>query len=725
MNTALFHEGPYRGEIAAALDTPELRIWLSDLGRRTAAASATKGQGGARVYSMDAPVDAAPLPLLIKAQGRLPFLKNLDARRRGTAAQRAWRVALRLAERGVGTPEPVAWVERWDGSRSEESYFITRRLEPVTNFRDELRHLLRHDPDAGRVLGLLEAIAPVVRAMHDAGVQHRDLGNQNILLQRGAGGEWAGVYLIDLNRALISDTPLSNRQRALDMARLYLPTDLLRVFCEMYFGSRAPADFTAALRGARRRFRLHSLSRQIRHPIRQARVRRDPARRQVYPPPRDIWLWDEKSAQPVNGWARKERNKLYPISNHALIAGTMLKSALRIRREYGDILPAVFKEQVAMKGRWGMSVEPRPATWAQERALLPSGSRAPLLIRLYRHKGARQWDFAVQAGRELAADGHPVGFALCQDRRALLEPAAWAAMCERIVPQVAPFADWIEAGHAINRVKWGLWSLREYRCLVEPMQDLKASFPNLRLMGPAGIDFEYPQVLAALSALPSGFRFDALSHHLYVDRRGAPENPQGRFASLEKFVLARAVARASGKCEDRLIVSEVNWPLADTGVYSPVCSPYLHPGQRVGAPNVGEDTYARFMIRYLLQAACSGFVERVYWWRLAAHGFGLVDEQSDPWRLRPAYHAWVHLVNLLGEAKFLRNISSGVFDYIHLFERPDGELLAVGYAWRDSEKTEIPFTCGRAERMDGAPLDGIPDRLAPDPVYFRQVRLAK
>lgn len=719
MNARSFQGGAYRGEIAPAFDTPELRTWLSEIDRHLAAASAAKGQGGARVYVVDAP---AGLSALVKAQPRLPLLKNLDARRRGTAAQRAWRVALHLAERGIGTPDPVAWVERWTGGRCDASAFITRRLEPVTNFRDELQHLLRHDPDAGRVMDLLAAIAPVVRAMHDAGVQHRDLGNQNILLQRGAGGQWAGVFLIDLNRALISGAPLDDRARALDLARLYLPTDLLRVFCEMYFGARAPTAFTAALRAARRRFRLHSLSRQIRHPIRQAQVRRDPARRQVYPPPRDIWLWDEKSAQPINAWARKERNRLYPFSNHTLIAGAMLKSAFRIRREYDDILPTLFKEPIDLQGRWGMSVEPRPATWEKERALLLPHARVPLLIRVYRQKGTRQWDFAVQTGRELAAAGHRVGFAFCQDRRAILEPSAWAAMCERVCPQVAPFADWIEVGHAVNRVKWGIWDLRDYRRLIEPMQDLKASFPGLRLMGPAGIDFEYPQALAALSALPAGFRFDALSHHLYVDRRGAPENPQGRFASLEKFALARAMARASGRCEDRLIVSEVNWPLADTGVYSPVCSPYLYPGQRVGAPNVGEDTYARFMIRYLLQAACSGFVERVYWWRLAAHGFGLVDELADPWRLRPAYHAWARLLEVLGDATFVGNLPAGIFAYLHLFQRPDGEKVAVGYAWRDPEKSEIPLTCARVEQMDGTPLDAIPAHLVPSPLYFRGVQ---
>jgi len=37
----------------------------------------------------------------------------------------------------------------------------------------------------------------------------------------------------------------------------------------------------------------------------------------------------------------------------------------------------------------------------------------------------------------------------------------------------------------------------------------------------------------------------ALSHCLYVDRRGAPENPQDGFGAPEKFTLGRAVARAT------------------------------------------------------------------------------------------------------------------------------------------------------------------------------------
>ena len=294
-------------------------------------------------------------------------------------------------------------------------------------------------------------------------------------------------------------------------------------------------------------------------------------------------------------------------------------------------------------------------------------------------------------------------------------------MCERVIPELASFADWVEVGHAINRVKWGLWNLRDYRKLLDPVLALKAAYPGLKWMGPAGIDFEYPHALGALASVPRDFSFDALSHHLYVDRRGAPENRQGRFASVEKFALARAMARASGVCADRLIVSEVNWPLSDTGVYSPVCSPYLYPGQIVGAPNVGERDYARFMVRYLLQAACSGMVERVYWWRLAAHGFGLVDERAESWRARPAYHAWMRLIDVLGNATFLGNLPVGDAAYLHHFRRADGEAVGVGYSWADAARVEVSIECERAEAMDGSVLDYVPRQLSSEPIYFRGV----
>jgi hypothetical protein len=486
----------------------------------------------------------------------------------------------------------------------------------------------------------------------------------------------------------------------------------------MYFQDRAPADFLAAEKRIRARFAWHSRTRIWRHPLRQRRLRRtmDPLKK--YPLPTEVWIWDEKSAQPINAEISKVRNRYHPRSTLSLLLRAALPALPAVYRAYRALRAEAFGAPVALAQRWALAVEPRPATWETERGWLQQAGPVPVLIRFYRHKGTRQWDFALRAVRELKAAGHAVSVALVQDRRSVLEPAAWTAMAERVVPQLDGLAEWIEVGHAINRVKWGLWDLADYRKLVEPLAELRAAFPSLRLMGPAGIDFEYLHVLGALKVLPRGFRFDALSHHLYVDRRGAPEIPQGRFAALEKFALARAIARTSPACEDRLIVSEVNWPILGTHEWSPVGSPYTHPGQVLGPPNVTAGDYADYMVRYLLQAACSGLVERVYWWRLAAHGFGLVDENASPWQPRPAWAAFLQLLRALGEATFVRNLPAPERSWVHLFKRPDGEQVAVASTWGTVPSWKPEFAWDRVESVTGEPAA---PGLSGSPRYYRGV----
>jgi hypothetical protein len=239
------------------------------------------------------------------------------------------------------------------------------------------------------------------------------------------------------------------------------------------------------------------------------------------------------------------------------------------------------------------------------------------------------------------------------------------------------------------------------RRLLSPLPELRSAFSGVRFMGPAGIDFELPYVAAALDCLPAGSAFDALSHHLYVDRRGAPENRQGRFDTLRKCALTRAVAAASPAAADRVVVSEVNWPLRDTGVYSPVNSPYDTPGPRRNDPSVTEEEYARYMIRYLLIALTSGLVDRVYWWRLAAHGFGLMDDRVEPWRRRPAFAALATFLGVLGDATFTAYQSPEQHIHFYTFTQPDGRKVAVGYTTGATAPTAFPFPAEAVLDGDG------------------------
>ncbi len=217
-------------------------------------------------------------------------------------------------------------------------------------------------------------------------------------------------------------------------------------------------------------------------------------------------------------------------------------------------------------------------------------------------------------------------------------------------------------------------------------------------------------------------RFGALTHHLYVDRRGSPETPQGRFAALEKFALARALA---GRAGDRLIVTEFNWPLEGTGVFSPVGAPYVSPGVRHNDPSVSEQEAAAYLLRYVLIAICSGLVERVFWWRLAAFGYGLVDDSAADWRERPSFRVLEVLLARLDTSEFTeRSVAAaspvGTEGILYRFEMPGGRHWWMAYTVAGSCRIPVPPGVTQATTAFGdvLVLDGACVELGMMPVYL-------
>ena len=698
--------GPFRGRVAGDWRSSDLLLALvriPALINSDEAEVLTSGRN--RNVKIDLVCKRQTLTVVVKAFRRPSLLKNaIDRRFRGSKARRTWLAAVHLAEAGVGTPEPVAFLERWVEERLVESYVVTIFQEGVTSFTQELNHLFRHEPECAKLMELMESVAVAVRAMHDAGFQHNDLGNQNVLLRRQGDAVWGDIQFIDLNRGRIRDS-LTPPQRARDISRLYLPSDFLRVFKEMYWDMVPPEEFQTWEQRYRKGYAWHSRTRRLRHPIRESRKRKSPADPPAYPSEPDLWIWDERSGQAQTTLLSKDRKRYYPFDRLWGSITSTLKAVVPVWREYRSLRETAYGAPVVMKKRIGVAIEPTPGRFDRQFALLSQLGPIPVFVRFYHHRSHDERDAAVAAVQKLHEAGHTVSIALVQDRKAVKDAASWRAFADDVLERVGPLGDSVEIGHAINRVKWGTWDLAEYQQLVAGVSVLRAKYPELTLTGPSVIDFEYPYVLAALDRLPSGFRFCALSHHLYVDRRGAPENRQGRFSSLEKFVLARAIARWSAHCEDRLVVSEVNWPIEGTGVYSPVGSPYVSPGPRFGDPSVSEDDYADFMVRYLLIALCSGMVERVYWWRLVAYGYGLVDDSNDEqWRERPAFDALKTLLKWVGDATFeSRHELNGDGAVGFAFKREDGSQFCVAYTPKGVCEVELPAG-GKQVKLSGRPV---------------------
>jgi tRNA A-37 threonylcarbamoyl transferase component Bud32 len=636
------------------------------------------------------PLGAADVPVAIKSFSRGSWLKDRYFARHGSKARRSFETAVHLATRGVGTPTPIAYLDQWENRRLVASYYLCRHELDISSFRDELNRLYAEDPLCRRIMTLMETVAFAIADMHDAGVCHRDLGNQNILLRRDGEDAWKDVCFIDLNRAHLAQS-LTLKQRARDISRIDLPSDFLRVFKCMYFRHQhPPGEFNRLEAHYRKRFAFHTASRAYRHPIRETRQRRKDALLPQVPRGRELWVWDDRSVQAVSTMLSRERHRHYPAANNFYVARGLIKSLGPVWGSYRDNMSGCFRREIPMSDRIGIAVGSSPG----ESAFIRPLGRVPVLLRLYRHESDAVNDHTLAAARELKRLGHTVMAALIQDRIAVRDPSRWLSFVDRYVPALAGVADMIEVGHAINRVKWGVWDVREYGRLFDPVARVAREIGSLALSGPAVIDFEYHYLAGVLDMLPQDGSLSALSHHLYVDRRGAPENRQGRFSAVEKFALAKAIASHSPAVNgDRLIVSEVNWPIIGTGVYSPVNSPYIIPNSHTNDPSVNEEDYANYMVRYYALALCSGLVDQVYWWRLVSHGFGLVDDQEPTWRPRPAYAALQTFVRLLAETTFVERLKTPEGIWALRFRAANGRSILLAWSHPAPVRYALPFPC--------------------------------
>jgi len=715
--------GPYRGFVDPEFRDPPLLEQLRALPAHLAPQEErAEPFQRSRVVKAALTRDGVPVSVAVKVFPRQGMVRSLLARKYGSKARRSFDVAAALFQNGIGTPRPIAFLERWERGRLTESYFLTEFTENSSTFRDELIQLYHHEFQYDKILNLMDCVAAAVRAMHDADILHGDLGNQNIFLRRKGPEEWGDVSFIDVNRGR-AGRELSLRERAFDLSRITLPTKLHRFLHRMYFrdrffrGERPPRAFVRWNRLYRLLFALHTVTRPLRHPLRMMRQKKLDAGKKDYPATRDLWIWDARSDQAIGVMPKTERYLYYFTPSSVVFGLKTLTGLLPAALGFSKHKSRAYQADVALENRVGMTISPRPDTAERERELLKDLGTLPLLVRYYRHESPREWDFTTGEVRRLHAAGYPVSVALVQDRRSVRRPERWQEFVRHVLDAVGDIAEWVEVGHATNRTKWGVWTLGEYLRLLEPLRAYEERFPSLRFMGPAINDFEFHYVAATLGSLPRRFRLHGLSLHLYVDRRGHPENRQHAFSSLDKFVFARVLARQARRCDDSVIVSEVNWWLEDPGGHAHPFAPYAEADHEW---EVTEDVYADYMLRYYLHAICSGMVDKVFWWRLVAAPFGLVDDRDG--RRRPAFFALKRFLEHFGKATFVGRIKPpGHPVYLLRFRQPDDSEAVIGFHARNSPiRIDLPFRCDRA--IDALGEEVRRGVLTGRPVYYLNTR---
>ncbi|MEX1057314.1 MAG: lipopolysaccharide kinase InaA family protein [Natronospirillum sp.] len=644
----------YEGEILDRYADGTGRHWLAGLQQQllTADAQLLYRQRN-RVYRLDDPISPQPAALCIKAFKRPDTLRGLIYRRTGSKAQRAHCYSKHLYSQGAAVAEPIGYMEKWQGTQLVESYLITRYVANSTDLYSEMTYLLNEHPNATDFIALLRFSADAIRTMHDSGFLHGDLGPQNLLMTRTGPANWAQPTFIDLNRGQLQSNP-TLRQRAKDMERMKIPSHFRRIFFHLYFRDDAiPVEFLKWSERYHNRFLLHQRSRKWRHPVRSIKswlsTSGTTQRKAVstgQPSPRDVWLWDAKSAQPSVMLRAQDRRRHRSRADIGSTVLSNLRKAWPIYRAYQVQKAEAFQRPVVLTNRLGVCVEVED-NLTKQLAQLKEAPGLPVFVRLYFHQGPGHLERCHAAIRQLSEAGHEVSIGLIQSRQAVIKPDRWHAFVSAALAPVHTHIHCVEIGHAVNRVKWGLWNLTEMNDLWQPVPELKTQYPKLIFLGPAVNDFELQYYAPLLDR--HGPAVDALSNHLYVDRRGAPETAQSGFSTLEKCLLAKAIANTYHK--PGFYITEVNWPLQNTGDYSPLAGAYQPKNKQESPLHISEQDSAAFMIRYALIALCSGTTERIWWWRLSHPGFGLIDDLNG-WRERPGWLALQHWQRTLQHETF-------------------------------------------------------------------------
>ena len=263
----------------------------------------------------------------------------------------------------------------------------------------------------------------------------------------------------------------------------------------------------------------------------------------------------------------------------------------------------------------------------------------------------------------------------------------------------------VQIGNAINRLKWAFVSVEDYLAFYQVAQSLRdREFPALILAGSSVIDFEPISTLRSLFHRFS-IRYDKVAALLYVDRRGAPENKQYLLFDLQnKIRFIMSAIRLSPKSNDKLLITEANWPLVNTWPYSPASDECCVSGTEA----------AQYLVRYYLEALSTGMVETVYWHQLIAPGYGLMDNRKSPPRKYPSYFAFKTMLRLLQGAELIKVESNRQGARCVTFSKKES---TISVHWSTNSALLEPIAADEYVSLQGESLPQCPSEAGPAPFY--------
>ncbi|MDJ0644534.1 MAG: lipopolysaccharide kinase InaA family protein [Flavobacteriaceae bacterium] len=158
---------------------------------------------------------------------KIPNIVNQIAYKffRKSKAERSYSYANTLLEKGVNTPQPIAYYEFFSSYGIKNSYYFSEQID-----FDIMYRTLVADPEYPDHEKILRQFTRFTYKMHEAGIYFKDHSPGNTLIKKI--GDNYDFYLVDLNRMKFFD--LDFNARVTNFSRLTPKEDMVAVMSDEY-----------------------------------------------------------------------------------------------------------------------------------------------------------------------------------------------------------------------------------------------------------------------------------------------------------------------------------------------------------------------------------------------------------------------------------------------------------------------------------------------------------
>ena len=160
---------------------------------------------------------------------KIPNLINKIAYRyfRKSKARRSFEYATTLLEKGIGTPQPIAYLENYNWLGLTSSFYVSEHLVTELTFRE-----LVEIPEFPENEIILRQFTQFCFDLHEKGIEFLDHSPGNTLIKK-VGDQKYAFYLVDLNR-MNFHTTMDFDMRMKNLSRLTPKKEMIAIMSEEY-----------------------------------------------------------------------------------------------------------------------------------------------------------------------------------------------------------------------------------------------------------------------------------------------------------------------------------------------------------------------------------------------------------------------------------------------------------------------------------------------------------